>query len=187
MKNFMVLTTIVLAACSTATPTKTGTAREAAANRTQSAAPNESATPAQAGTPPEEAPMPDAGIAARTDGLSDLDARTLGCPRAALNAAAREAAKASSLGRYQFSYFRIVGDSHHASYEVHFKSNHYEDPDLKYCVSIYCQQGWDPKTTKTAVSLMADAPEGKAKAASAAHGAHCGSAPEMRVKQRVKR
>src|SRR5262245_47020440 len=56
--------------------------------------------------------------------LADLDAMTFDCPRAGLNAAAREASKVPSQGTYQFSYFRIVNDAHHASYEVHFKSNY---------------------------------------------------------------
>lgn len=88
------------------------------------------------------------------DGLSELAAMTFGCPRAALNAAAREAAKVPSQGTYQFSYFKLINDSHHAAYEVHFKSNYQDEADLKYCVAIYCQQGWDPRTTKTSVSLM---------------------------------
>ena len=49
---------------------------------------------------------------------------TFSCPKAGLNAAAREAAKVPSQGTYQFAYFRIINDSHHASYEVHFKSNY---------------------------------------------------------------
>ena len=88
---------------------------------------------------------------------------TFGCPKAGLNAAAREAAKAPSQGTYQFSYFKILNDSHHASYEVHFKSNYAGEPDLKYCVLVYCQQGWDPKTTKASVTKMAGEPaRGKA-------------------------
>ena len=79
---------------------------------------------------------------------------TFGCPKAGLNAAAREAAKVPSQGTYQFAYFRIINDSHHASYEIHFKSNYQGEADLKYCVAIYCQQGWDPRTTKTSVTLM---------------------------------
>ena len=59
---------------------------------------------------------------------------TFGCPKAGLNAAAREAAKVPSQGTYQFSYFKIINDSHHAAYEVHFKSNYAGEPDLKYCV-----------------------------------------------------
>jgi hypothetical protein len=113
---------------------------------------------------------------------------TFGCPKAGLNAAAREAAKAPAQGRYQFSYFKLISGSHHSVYEVHFTSNDHEDPELKYCVSVYCQQGWDPRTTKTSVSLMSDgpAPTG-ASAAGAAHGAHCGVMPQTRVKQRSKR
>ena len=104
------------------------------------------------------------------DGLRDLDAMTFGCPKAGLNAAAREAAKAPSQGTYQFSFFRIASDTHHAAYEVHFKSNYVGEPDLKYCVEIYCQQGWDPKTTKADVTLMTNrAPRKAAKT----HGAAC--------------
>ena len=89
-----------------------------------------------------------------TDGLSDLNAMTFGCPKAALNAAARQAAKAPSQGTYQFSYFKLINDAHHASYEVHFKSNYEGEVELKYCVEMYCQQGFDPKTTKTSITLM---------------------------------
>jgi len=101
------------------------------------------------------APAPDATAAADT-GLNDLAALTFGCPKAALNAAAREAAKVRSQGTYQFSYFKIVSDSHHSAFEVHFKSNYNGEKDLKYCVAMYCQQGWDPKTTKTMITLMND-------------------------------
>jgi hypothetical protein len=87
-------------------------------------------------------------------GLGDLEALTFSCPKAALNAAARKAADAPSQGTYQFSYFAIVNDSHHAMYEVHFTSNYAGEPDLKYCVRMYCQQGWDPKTAKTEVTLL---------------------------------
>ena len=118
---------------------------------------------------------------AQSNGLTDLDAMTFGCPKAALNAAAREAAKVPSQGTYQFSYFRINSDSHHAAYEIHFKSNYHGEADLKYCVAIYCQQGWDPKTTKTTVSLMGS--ERRAMRG-AAHGAHCGARPAP-VKQPV--
>ena len=92
----------------------------------------------------------------RVSGLDDLDAMTFDCPKAGLNAAAREAAKVPSQGTYQFSYFRIINDAHHASYEVHFKSNYVGEPELRYCVSMYCQQGWDPNTTRIDVRLMSD-------------------------------
>ena len=116
-----------------------------------------------------------------TEGLSDLDAMTFSCAKAGLNAAAREAAKVPSQGTYQFSYFTIVSDSHHSSYEIHFKSNYQGEADLKYCVSIYCQQGWDPKTTKTSLRLMSDErqPMGVA-----AHGADC-SNKQAPVKRRL--
>ena len=109
-------------------------------------------TPATTQTPSlpaVEAPLP-------AEGLSDLNTMTFGCPKAALNAAAREAAKAPSQGTYQFAYFNIISDSHHAAYEVHFKSNYAGEKDLKYAVSLYCQQGWDPRTAKTSVTLMSD-------------------------------
>jgi hypothetical protein len=99
---------------------------------------------------------------------------TFGCPKAALNAAAREAAKVPSQGTYQFAYFRIINDSDHSSYEIHFKSNYEGEADVKYCVSMYCQQGWDPRTTKASVSLIGDA---QRPARGAAHGAECGSTP----------
>ena len=97
----------------------------------------------------QDQPVPSAGT-----GLNDLNAMTFGCPKAALNAAAREAVKVKSQGTYQFSYFNIVSDTHHAAYEVHFKSNYADEPMLKYCVAMYCQQGFDPSTTKTEVTLM---------------------------------
>jgi hypothetical protein len=115
----------------------------------------------QAAVPPEATPG---------EGLRDLDAMTFGCPKAALNAAAREAGKAPSQGTYQFSFFRIVSDSHHAAYEVHFKSNYEGEPDRRYCVEIYCQQGWDPKTTKTTVTAMSDR---RPRRGAMTHGAVC--------------
>jgi hypothetical protein len=105
------------------------------------------------------------------DGLSDLDAMTFGCPKAALNAAAREAARMPAQGTYQFAYFKILNDSHHAAYEVHFKSNYPGEAELKYCVAIYCQQGWDPKTTKTLVTLMGSE---RPRTGPGAQGAACG-------------
>lgn len=120
--------------------------------------------------------------AAVGSGLSDLNAMTFGCPKAALNAAARQAAKAPSQGTYQFSYFKIVSDSHHAAYEVHFKSNYEGEADLKYCVAMYCQQGFDPATTKTEVTLMG--PTRRPMKGAAAHDA-CSIRPAP-VKPRVK-
>ena len=107
-------------------------------------APPVAGTPA---TPVVESPPAD-------NGLNDLAAMTFGCPKAALNAAAGAAAKVPSQGTYQFAYFGIVSDSHHALYEVHFKSNYQSEALLRYCVAIYCQQGWDPKTTKPLVTLI---------------------------------
>jgi hypothetical protein len=126
---------------------------------------------------PQEQAAHAASAEAAGAGLSDLDAMTFGCPKAGLNAAAREAAKVPSQGTYQFAYFKIVSDSHHASYEVHFKSNYVGEPDLKYCVSVYCQQGWDPKTTRTSVALMGDARKpGK----DGAHAVDCRVKPPVR-------
>ena len=103
-------------------------------------------------------------------GLSDLESLTFSCPKAALNAAARTAAAAPSQGTYQFSYFAIVNDSHHAMYEVRFTSNYAGEPELKYCVTMYCQQGWDPKTAKTEVTLMSNKPTSTA---GATHAGAC--------------
>jgi hypothetical protein len=88
------------------------------------------------------------------DGLSDLNTITFSCPKAGLNAAARQAAKVPSQGTYQFSYFKIISNTHHAAYEVHFTSNYEGESELRYCVEMYCQQGFDPKTTKTTLTLM---------------------------------
>jgi len=155
MKNIVVATAVALAACS-AVPLAQ---RVAAAMQT---------------VPAPQEPSPVAGTASASDGLSDLSAVTFGCPKAALNAAAREAAQVRSQGTYQFAYFKIVNDAHHASYEVHFTSNYEGEAALKYCVSMYCQQGFDPKTTKTSVSLMSNT---RRPMGSAAHGAECGIRP----------
>jgi hypothetical protein len=140
-----------------------------------------------AGTPPavptqQEHAAPGTGTVRAGEGLRDLESMTFGCPKAGLNAAAREAAKAPSQGTYQFSYFRIISDSHHASYEVHFKSNYQGEADLKYCVAIYCQQGWDPATAKTSVTVLGKAPHA---AAGTSHAGSCGTPPAP-VKRRVK-
>ncbi|MEJ1963190.1 MAG: hypothetical protein WDO56_17200 [Gammaproteobacteria bacterium] len=159
MKNFIVSLAIVLTATSAVSPAQTPPAAA------------QPAPPAVQAAPPSEQPStPLAETASATEGLSDLDAMTFACPKAALNAAAREAAKAPSQGTYQFAYFKIVSNSHHSAYEVHFKSNYVGEPDLKYCVALYCQQGWDPKNTKADVMLMGDAQK---PAAAMAHGAHC--------------
>lgn len=111
-----------------------------------------------------------------SQGLADLDTMTFDCPKAGLNAAAREAAKVPSQGTYQFSYFMIINDAHHASYEVHFKSNYVGEPELRYCVSMYCQQGWDPSTTRTDVRLMSDEDSRAAAGRQAPCGAHADTA-----------
>ena len=107
---------------------------------------------------PQERPAA-ATAAPPAGGLSDLEALTRSCSMAALNAAARRAATAPTQGKYQFSYFKLISDSHHAQYEVHFTSNYEGESDLKYCVEIYCQQGWDPKTAKAAITVMSNAPQ----------------------------
>jgi hypothetical protein len=132
---------------------------------------------------PREQSAPVAGTAPASEGLSDLDAMTFGCTKAALNAAAREASTVKSQGTYQFAYFKIINDSHHAAYEVHFKSNYPGEADLNYCVAIYCQQGWDPKTTKASVTLMGSERQAKGVAA---HGADC-AVKKAPVKRPVKR
>jgi hypothetical protein len=103
------------------------------------------------------------------NGLNELAAMTFGCPKAALNAAASAAAKVPSEGTYQFAYFGIVSDSHHAMYEVHFKSNYQSEAPLRYCVAIYCQQGWDPKTTQPLVTLIDDTKHAPTSKAPASH------------------
>jgi hypothetical protein len=144
---------------------------------------------AQTGNASPTAPTPQEQSASVTetapvsDGLSDLDAKTFSCVKAGLNAAAREAAKAPSQGTYQFSYFKIINDTHHSSYEVHFKSNYPGEADLKYCVTIYCQQGWDPKTTPILVRPMNNAQQ---RAQVAAHGGDCGN-EQMPTKRRARR
>jgi hypothetical protein len=117
----------------------------------------------------QSAPAADSAVSAND--LKPLEAMTFGCPRAGLNAAAREAAKERSQGTYQFSFFKIVSESHHAAYEVHFSSNYAGEADLKYCVVVYCQQGWDPKTAKMTVTKMTSAPQAKK---ADAHESMCG-------------
>jgi hypothetical protein len=106
---------------------------------------------------PQELPAAVTAAAPVTSGLSDLETLTRSCSMAALNAAARRAANAPTQGKYQFSYFKIISDSHHAQYEVHFVSNYEGESVLKYCVEIYCQQGWDPKTAKPTITVMSNA------------------------------
>jgi hypothetical protein len=125
---------------------------------------NAPTSPAQTATTPDAAPV--------SGGLSDLEGLMRGCPKAALNAAARRAASVPSQGKYQFSFFNIISDSHHALYEVHFTSNYEDESVLKYCVEIYCQQGWDPKDVKTSITVMSNAPQ---RAAADAHGSGCGA------------
>ena len=122
---------------------------------------------------------PDRGesSAGEATGLSDLAAMTFGCPKAALNAAAREASQgARHREPISSRTSRSINDSHHAAYEVHFKSNYQDEADLKYCVAIYCQQGWDPKTTKVLVTKMDDTKMDDTKHAPRAkpRESHCG-------------
>ena len=132
---------------------------------------------------PSQTPSaPDPAVPA---GLSDLEKTTFACPRAALNAAAREVASYPSQGTYQFSYFNIVSGSHHAAYEVHFTSNYAADPMLKFCVSIYCQQGFDPAATKTSVALIGT--KTATHAAGAGHATSACSSPRTPAKRRTTR
>jgi hypothetical protein len=126
----------------------------------------------QAAQVPAPAPPPTAAAdTAAADTLFDLNAMTFSCPKAALNAAAREAATVKSEGTYQFSYFSIINDAHHAAYEIRFRSNYTGEPELRYCVAVYCQQGWDP-AARTTVTLMAN--PGRRGGAAAAHAGSCG-------------
>jgi hypothetical protein len=109
------------------------------------------ATPAE---PPQATPSAPSQATPDPTGLADLDSTTFSCAKAGLNAAAREARKAPTQGTYQFSYFRIISNAHHAAYEVHFKSNYPGEKDLRYCVAIYCQQGWDPANTEPAITAL---------------------------------
>jgi hypothetical protein len=138
----------------------------------------------QADTPAPPPPVAEAineAPAPIENNLSDLDAMTFTCSKAALNLAALEAKKAPSQGSYEFSFFRIATNSHHAQYEVHFKSNVYDEPDLKYCVSIYCQQGWDPKTAKATVKLISDIGPLSSNAKTSTHETSCGHEPPPRT------
>jgi hypothetical protein len=140
MRNIVVMGVVVAAGCMNAPQ-----GHYAAAER-----PSVAASPAKL--------ISNESVAPPTRGLDDLDAMTFDCPKAGLNAAAREASKVPAQGTYQFSYFRIINDAHHATYEVHFKSNYIGEPELQYCVSIYCQQGWDPSRTLVGVTLMGNQP-----------------------------
>jgi hypothetical protein len=129
------------------------------------------ASHAQNASATQEQSVAAAGAASAAEDLSDLGAMTFTCVKAGLNAAAREAAKAPTEGSYQFAYFKIINDGHHSSYEVDFKSNYMGEPDLKYCVAIYCQQGWDPKTTAPSITPIGTAPQSEGMAG---HEADCG-------------
>lgn len=113
--------------------------------------------------------------------LGDLESTIFSCPKAALNAAAREAKKAPTMGTYQFSYFHLVSDAHHGHYEVRFTSNVHEEPELKYRVTLYCQQGWDPAAAKATVELINDA----AKASAAGSDCHPATPPRARHRKKT--
>ena len=119
-------------------------------------------------------------VATMPSGLNDLEKTTFACPKAALNAAAREVATHKSRGTYQFSYFNIVSSSHHAAYEVHFSSNYAAEPVLKFCVVLYCQQGFDPATT-TSVEMMGT--KGAARTAGAGHAANACAQPSTAARR----
>jgi len=114
------------------------------------------------------------------DGLSDLGAMTFSCPQAGLNAAAREAAKVPSQGHYQFAYFRIVNDAHHSLYEVHFTSNYQSEAELKYCVSVYCQQGQDQAPSVSLITNASDPSVTSEKGT--VHSISCGEPPPFTKK-----
>jgi hypothetical protein len=158
MKTLIVMTSVALTGC-------INTPHASNEVPVTSSAPPSQATPAATASP----------VSASLD-LADLDSMTFDCPKAGLNAAAREAAKVPSQGTYQFSYFKIINDAHHASYEAHFKSNYPGEPELRYCISMYCQQGWDPKTSKVEVTLMNNERQLGGAGHEAACGAHVGAA-----------
>lgn len=165
MKNIILLTSTLLSACSAVTPTPVTTA--------------ETTIPVNAA--PEQANSV-TSTPTVSEGLSDLNALTFICPQAGLNAAAREAAKVPTLGRYQFSYFNLTQDSHHSFYEVHFKSNHHAETDLQYCVSVYCQQGQEPQPTVSLIKpVMAGKPHSSDCGAESLHG------PAKAAKRRLKK
>lgn len=173
MKKLLWLLTVV--GCATTSNSAPQGAQTTPARCAELPAPPPSAAEAAAPSPsPSPGPSPSPQPAAAVDnGLDDLAKITFDCPKAALNAAAREAAKAPTEGSYQFSHFDVVSDSHQAVYEVAFKSNYPGEPLLRYCVAIYCQQGWDPKNTQASVTLLNEpAPTGHS--ARAAADAACG-------------
>jgi len=131
--------------------------------------------PGAAQTPGPQQPTATTDAPTPADGLRDLDAMTFSCSKAALNAAAREAARAPAQGTYQFAYFKIIAGAHHARYEVHFTSNYEGEPELKYCVMLYCQQGWDPGAGKISVARMTTGSE-------ALHGGSCTRHPNAVAK-----
>jgi hypothetical protein len=161
MRNIIVITAFTVAGCVNAQQAQDEVAVSSSASAAQ-------AKPAEAETAEPASP-----------GFGDLELMTFDCPKAGLNAAARAAAKAPAQGTYQFSYFRIINDAHHATYEVHFKSNYVGEPELRYCVSMYCQQGWDPGTTRIDVRLMSEEPSG----AAAGHQVACGDVDTPKKKR----
>lgn len=140
------------------------------------------ASPAASTHQSHASPAAASASAPASHSLGDLEAMTFDCPKAGLNAAAREAGKVQSQGTYQFSFFKIIHDAHHASYEVHFKSNYQGEPELKYCVSMYCQQGWDPTTGKTEVRLMSNERRRGATAHDTSCGTHLGTGKKKRTR-----
>jgi hypothetical protein len=55
---------------------------------------------------------------------------------------------------------------------VHFTSNYEGESLLKYCVEIYCQQGWDPKAAKAKITVTSS--NAARRAAVDPHGSACG-------------
>lgn len=166
VRSAVVACIAVLAGCATR-----GGAPAAACPQQPANAPIAAATEPAPARASEPAPEPPPIAAQQGNGLDEIAALTARCPKAALNAAAREAAKVPSEGSYQFSRFELISNTHQAVYEIHFVSNYPEEPVLRYCVAIYCQNGWDPKVTQPSVTLLRE-PAAKTKAAIAE--ASCG-------------
>lgn len=167
MKNSIIFTTILLSACSSTAIPPAINSTATASSAVTSVLTDSSAT--------ESTKM-------ESQGLKDLTTWTFTCPQVGLNAAAREVAKVASMGRYQFSYFKIIQDSHHSLYEVHFKSNYQAEPDMRYCVSVYCQQGQE---SLPSISIIKDVKSGEKPSntcAAAIHGEHSPVKPKLKKK-----
>jgi hypothetical protein len=186
MKNFRLVIVVALSAYSAATPSPSPAQTPAPARAAPAPQPSLYAQPSS--ERPDQASS-GAAPAGTELSLNDLGSMAFNCTKAGLNAAAREAAKERAkgnyLGDYQFSYFKLVSSSHHSIFEVHFKSNNYQDQALKYCVDVYCQQGWDPKTANPTVKRI-DTAARSTRATGAERVEEC-SQHQTHVKQRKHR